>query len=85
MPEIILRIGPGIGSSNRIEKRSIHFEDSPSVTQLMQFLSDYYGKDLANANIVTVINGKMVQENERHARTVENGDIVSIFSAIAGG
>lgn len=85
MTDIILRMGVGVGSSNRTEKVSISFTGIPSVEQVIQHISQYYNEDLTGENLVVVINGRVIQDNEYQEYIVNNGDTVSIFRAIAGG
>lgn len=85
MPEIMIRIGAGVGGSNRTEKIKVNFADDPSVEQLIQHISQYYNEDLSEANVLVVVNGRVIQADEYQNYLVRNGDVVSIFRAVAGG
>lgn len=85
MVRINVRIGGGICGLNRVENRKLHFPEQATLETVMQELVQEVGRDVLRDDVIVIVNGTAVQKGNYSRYQVDDGDVVAVIRAVAGG
>lgn len=85
MVRIAVRIGGGICGLSRVENRLLHFSERVTLEKVMQELAREVGRDVLRDDVMVIVNGRAVQKEKFSQYRLEDGDVVAVIRAVAGG
>lgn len=85
MMSISVRIGGGVGGIIPVETKNYVFSEGTTLQELLEKLSRSFGQDIFHPTVLVTVNGGLAKEEDRVNCMLEEGDVVSVIRAIAGG
>jgi sulfur carrier protein ThiS len=85
MIRVTLRVGGGLGGILRVESSDHVLPDGTRLQSVMEMLHRKLGDEVLSPSVLAAVNGRRVGEEERADWILQDGDVISVIKALAGG
>lgn len=69
----------------RVESKNLALPEGSSLADFMATLCLHYGEEVRHPAVLVALNGQAAREPEWQRIALENGDVISVVQAFAGG
>jgi molybdopterin converting factor small subunit len=84
MINVTLRIG-GIGGMNRVACSQYSLSDGTTLQEFMQTLVAQHGDEVLHTANLVAVNGQAIREPAQSRIVLQDGSVVAVIRALAGG